>query len=239
MWINFLKVPIVRKGARNSVSLAPDCSMSLTEGHKQRFSIIWARWPWGMAGRTPRTGQIQAALRIRQGVCGRSLFPRATFPQWLGSAARMLSPMTLSTMPEWNSPPLAPHSARALARILVCMVTWIYSFLTFLCDSDVYMHAQSLQRCPALWNPVNCSLLLSMGLSRQEYWSGLPFPSPGNLPSPGIGPSSLMSPTLAGGFFAPSITWEAHDNDDFNSNASSLGLSWLYLEFPQASCSWW
>jgi len=37
-----------------------------------------------------------------------------------------------------------------------------------------------------------------MGLSRQEYWSGLPFPSPGDLPDPGI---KLMSPALAGGFF--------------------------------------
>ena len=37
---------------------------------------------------------------------------------------------------------------------------------------------------------------LSMGFSRQEYWSGLPFPSPGDLPDPGIEPRSLVSPTL-------------------------------------------
>ena len=42
---------------------------------------------------------------------------------------------------------------------------------------------------------------LSMEFSRQEYWSGLPFPSPGNLPDPGIEPKSLASPALAGGFF--------------------------------------
>ena len=42
---------------------------------------------------------------------------------------------------------------------------------------------------------------LSMGLLRQEYWSGLPFPSPGNLTDPGIGPPSLVSPTLTGRFF--------------------------------------
>ena len=42
---------------------------------------------------------------------------------------------------------------------------------------------------------------LSMGFSRQEYWSGLPFPSPGDLPDPGIEPESLVSPALAGGFF--------------------------------------
>ena len=41
----------------------------------------------------------------------------------------------------------------------------------------------------------------SMEFSRQEYRSGLPFPSPGDLPDPGIKPTSLASPTLAGEFF--------------------------------------
>ena len=47
---------------------------------------------------------------------------------------------------------------------------------------------------------MNCSLQasLSMGFPRQEYWSGLPFPSPENLPHPGIEP---RPPALAGGFF--------------------------------------
>ena len=50
---------------------------------------------------------------------------------------------------------------------------------------------------------------LSMGFSRQEYWNGLPCPPPGDLPDPGIKPSSLTSPALAGGFFTASATWEA------------------------------
>ena len=41
---------------------------------------------------------------------------------------------------------------------------------------------------------------LSMGLSRQEYWSGLPFPPPGDLPDPGMEPMSPASSALAGGF---------------------------------------
>ena len=49
----------------------------------------------------------------------------------------------------------------------------------------------------------------SMGFSRQECWSGLPCPPPGNLPDPGIKPKSLTSPALAGGFFTPSASWEA------------------------------
>ena len=49
---------------------------------------------------------------------------------------------------------------------------------------------------------------LSMKFSRQEYWSELPFPSPGDLLDPGIEPMSLVSPALAGGFFITNATWE-------------------------------
>ena len=40
------------------------------------------------------------------------------------------------------------------------------------------------------WDPIDCSLPGSMGFSRQEYWSGLPFPSPGDIPDSGIKPRS-------------------------------------------------
>ena len=46
-------------------------------------------------------------------------------------------------------------------------------------------------------------------LFRQEYWSGLPCPPPGDLPDPGKEPSSLVSPALPGRFFNASATWEA------------------------------
>ena len=49
---------------------------------------------------------------------------------------------------------------------------------------------------------VTCQAPLSMEFSRQEYWSGLPFPPPGDLPNPGVKLVSPMSPVLAGGFFA-------------------------------------
>ena len=50
---------------------------------------------------------------------------------------------------------------------------------------------------------------LSMGSSRQEYWSGLPCPPPGYLPNPGIEPSSLASSALVGEFFttAPPVNY--------------------------------
>jgi len=50
---------------------------------------------------------------------------------------------------------------------------------------------------------------LFTGFSRQEYWSGLPCPPPGDLPNPGIKLGSLMSPALAAEFFTTSATWEA------------------------------
>ena len=50
---------------------------------------------------------------------------------------------------------------------------------------------------------VACRSTLSMGFPRQEYWSGLLFPSPGYLPNPGIEPVSSTSPALAGIFFTP------------------------------------
>jgi len=57
-----------------------------------------------------------------------------------------------------------------------------------------------------------------MGFSRQEYWSGLPCPPPGNLPDPGMEPASLTTPALAGGFFTPRATWEVHIKFRDNNN---------------------
>ena len=50
---------------------------------------------------------------------------------------------------------------------------------------------------------------LSMKFPRQEDESGLPFAAPGDLPKPGIKPTSLVSPALAGQFFTLSTTWGA------------------------------
>ena len=58
------------------------------------------------------------------------------------------------------------------------------------------------------WTVV-CQAPLSTGFHSQEYWSELPFPSPGDLPNQGTEPMSLVSPVLAGRFFTYSITGEA------------------------------
>ena len=61
---------------------------------------------------------------------------------------------------------------------------------------------------------------LSMGFSRQEYWSGLPFPSPGDLPDPGIEPGS---PTLE----AEALTSEPPGKPYLNTNKSDVLVSFL------------
>ena len=54
----------------------------------------------------------------------------------------------------------------------------------------------------AFWAP------LSVGFFRQEYWIGLPFPTSGDVPDPGIKPASLTFPVLAGKFLTTTATWE-------------------------------
>ena len=82
---------------------------------------------------------------------------------------------------------------------------------------------------------------LSMEFSSQEYWSGLPFPSPGDLPSSGTEPTFLMSPALAGRFFTTSTTWDAHytlcprDDDPISEDGNSSNSVYLlkfFVNFP-------
>ena len=63
------------------------------------------------------------------------------------------------------------------------------------------MPAKSLQSCLSVtpWT-VACQAPLSVRFSRQEDWSGLPFPFPGDLPNPGLKPASFMFPALVGEF---------------------------------------
>ena len=68
-------------------------------------------------------------------------------------------------------------------------------------------HFSCVQLSVTLWI-IALQALLSMGFAKQEYWSGLPCPSPGDLPNPGIEPSSLVSPALADQFFTTITTWK-------------------------------
>ena len=68
-------------------------------------------------------------------------------------------------------------------------------------------HFSCVQLFATLWTVAH-QTLLSIRLSRQEYWSGLPFLSPGDHLDTGIEPASFTSPALAGKFFTTSATWE-------------------------------
>ena len=85
----------------------------------------------------------------------------------------------------------------------------------------VLSHFSPALPCTTLWT-VARQAPLSMGFSRQEYWSGLPCPPPGNLPDPGIEPTSLTSPALRGEFFTTRTTWE-----------TEVLLKWDFSKPPQ------
>ena len=71
----------------------------------------------------------------------------------------------------------------------------------------VLSHFSRVQLCATLWT-VARQAPLSMGFSRQEYWSGLPCPPPEDLPDSGIEPTCPTSPALAGVFFTTSVSPE-------------------------------
>ena len=69
-------------------------------------------------------------------------------------------------------------------------------------------HFSRVWLCATLWT-IACQAPLPMGFSRQEFWSELPCLLSGDLPEPGIEPTSPTSPAVAGRFFPASTTWEA------------------------------
>ena len=85
---------------------------------------------------------------------------------------------------------------------LACMTFWkttLSAFFSFYISVISWSRKHDvLQSCPTLFARMDYSnqATLSMGFSRQEYWSGLPCPPPGHLPDPGIEPTSSASPAL-------------------------------------------
>ena len=98
------------------------------------------------------------------------------------------------------------------------------------CDETYAESLSCVQLFAAPWTAAH-QVLLSVELSRQAYWRGLLFPTPGDLPNPEIEPKSPASPALAGGFFTTpppglhpghrqaehSVCWERHNSFHANS----------------------
>ena len=86
--------------------------------------------------------------------------------------------------------------------------------------------------CLTLYDPMDCSLPGSMELSRQEYWSEVPFPSPGDLPDSGTEPQFLVSPALAGWLFTTALPGKSLDYFKYLSlNPRGDRLRWSKYNF--------
>ena len=107
-------------------------------------------------------------------------------------------------------PPLSTSQDSPVGAVHgICTITAhsqssLFTLWTFFLDLKCTCSVMSESLWPHGLEPARA---LSMGFPRQEYWNGLPFPSPGDLPHPGIEP---VSPELAGKFFKHCATWEAH-----------------------------
>ena len=103
----------------------------------------------------------------------------------------------------------------------------------------VLSHFGRVRLFVTLWTAA-CQTPLSVGFSRQERWSGLSCPPPGDLPDPGIELLSFTSPALAGGFFTTSATWEApsgvEGTTDYTHWSSTFFINFPKLKFHRTFC---
>ena len=97
--------------------------------------------------------------------------------------------------------------------------------------SEVPRHAKSLQSCPTLCYPMDCNPPGSSvhGILQARYWSGFPWPPPGDLPDPRIEPAFLKLPALASGVFTINATWEAHPEDSYFQPPEFVPLCPLFI----------
>ena len=102
-----------------------------------------------------------------------------------------------------------PHDTQIKSMALVVgALSKNSKFIFIIMYACMLIHCSRVQLFATPWT-VARQAPLSMGFSKQEYWSGLLCPPPGDLPDPGIKPVFLMSSALAGRFFTISTTWEA------------------------------
>ena len=99
----------------------------------------------------------------------------------------------------FKPPILCYFVTTAWAKTILCFILQSF-YLNVLFLVFVVWSQNHVRLFATLWT-VACQASLSMGFSRQKYWSGLPFPSPGDLLDPGTKSVSLMSPAPAGRFF--------------------------------------
>ena len=111
---------------------------------------------------------------------------------WVSVFPWCIPTLHILTTSVWLNEYLYAQTAKACVSFFLNLLFKKYACVLS-CFSCVWLSA-------TLWTEAH-QVPLSLRFSRQEYWSGLPCPPPGDLPDPGIEPTSLMSPALAGGFF--------------------------------------
>ena len=97
-------------------------------------------------------------------------------------------------------------------------------------------HVSLVRLFVTLWT-VALQVPLSTGFSRQEYWRGLPCPSPGDFPNPGIEPASLASPAPAGWFFITTAT-SYRSVPGLSLGAAPSGRWWILADSPYKMAKW-
>ena len=148
------------------------------------------------------------------------------------------STFTTSPFRIWNSSAVIPSPPLALFIVMLpkahlTLYTWMSGSISLpTIYLDLCVHVKLLQLCPALCHVMDVTYQApqSMGFSMQENWNGLPRPTLGDLPDPGIEPESLMSPALAGGLFTTNATWEA-PFISISLYCLYLSISLLFLSF--------
>ena len=108
-----------------------------------------------------------------------------------------LAPILILPLPKWTTP----------EKNLKYIYVWMLNSIIHICEFNTYFHMYHVlcsvtQLFPTLCDPMDCNPQGTSlhRLSRQEYWSGLPFPTSAHFPDPGIKPRYLASPALAGRF---------------------------------------
>ena len=143
-------------------------------------------------------------------------------------------------MPIWT---FHVHGVKQYAVFCECLFSLSIMLLRFIhlaagaCMLSPFSHVRLFV---TLWTVAH-QALLSVGFSRQEYWSGLPCPPPGDLPNPGIELVSLMSSALAGRFFTTRANWEVPCSryQYFISVLwDKFSITWMY-HFVYPFISWW
>ena len=125
-------------------------------------------------------------------------------------------------------------STMLLLQHQFCVAKWLQGPSA---NTESESESEVAQLCPTLCNPAAVAYQAppSMGFSRQEYWSGLPFPSPGDLPNPGIkrGSSALQTDTLLS---EPPGKPSANIRPSYKFMSSVAGKYKLLVQLPSCSC---